>query len=494
MDCLRKANFFNLMKVSLFLFSFFVFFLNPILLKAATDSVQQRCWLKDNCQQSSGSWEKDILAGGCAKNPTNWSCQNCDDVGGQPTARCFAPSPSIPLEVGIPGVSERYCSSYVLGKEPTLCTTNQDCQQKGLGTCQPGIKGGFSGYLAAFYNFFIAALAVISVVMIMWGGFKRIMAAGNAESIKGANQTIMGAIVGLIIALISYSLLQLINPALVKNTMPGIEMIKPEVAGFCPKYNQAKSLYDVGYNYFECVGGSFDKLSCFKDEDCKPAPGESKNGTCVEKHASGSPGNSCGKKFILGGSECIGLECQLSSQGCFKNSSRPGFPYACSNYLIAGKLTGIKVNYIKGSFICNDTNLVSDISSPNAIENVEKIDVEDRSYYTIQDIWEVDSNVPRRIADCNNHGGFKGIALFIERESEGFDDWYAVDASTCGTTTKRLVDKSYNDDPTALSSLSGLIDWTQIDKAKLFQPFDNNGNIVSVNCDLFITDKEFPDR
>jgi D-alanyl-D-alanine dipeptidase len=70
-------------------------------------------------------------------------------------------------------------------------------------------------YLAVFYQFFVAALAVIAVVMVMWGGFKRIMAAGSAERIKDANDTIFSALSGLVLALVSYSLLQLINPQLV---------------------------------------------------------------------------------------------------------------------------------------------------------------------------------------------------------------------------------------------------------------------------------------
>ncbi|MBI5733628.1 MAG: D-alanyl-D-alanine carboxypeptidase family protein [Candidatus Kerfeldbacteria bacterium] len=70
-------------------------------------------------------------------------------------------------------------------------------------------------YIGGFYKFFVGFMAVVAVVMIMWGGFKRIMAAGNAENVKNANGTIFAAIIGLVITLISYTLLNLINPALV---------------------------------------------------------------------------------------------------------------------------------------------------------------------------------------------------------------------------------------------------------------------------------------
>ncbi len=73
----------------------------------------------------------------------------------------------------------------------------------------------FAEYVGGFYKFFIAMIAVVAVVMTMWGGFKRIMAAGNAEKISSANGTIGSALVGLLITLLSYTLLNLLNPALV---------------------------------------------------------------------------------------------------------------------------------------------------------------------------------------------------------------------------------------------------------------------------------------
>ncbi|MBU1039034.1 pilin [Patescibacteria group bacterium] len=488
-----------------FFFSLVLFFIFSYSAKAAAgDFVQQRCWFEDNCKEGKGLWEKDpsVLPGGCAANPTNISCQNCDEVGGQATARCFAPSPSIPLQVGIPGVSEKFCSSYTLGEEPTSCSTDQDCQQKGLGFCRPGITGGFPGYLAAFYKFFIGFLAVAAVVMIMWGGFKRIAAAGSAETIKNANSTIISAIVGLVIALMSYSLLQLVNPALVKNTLPGIEMVKPEIFGFCPAYQEAKSLYNAGYTYYECVGGSFDRLPCFKDEDCKPAAGETKNGTCVERQGKNSPSSSCGKKLVLSTGECTGLECQETGQGCFKNSSREGFPYACSSYMLKGKLVGIEVNRLDALLICNNGDKVGfdcGMMKPNGTIS-DTMDVENNGYYTLTGCWS--GLTLKNTNHCAAAGGVKGLALLVERESDGCDDWYAIDASTCGTISKKILDNNgigvtrwHSGYPIcALDLLADDIDYTKVSADKLFQPFDSNGKMQPIACDLNITDTEFPDR
>lgn len=42
---------------------------------------------------------------------------------------------------------------------------------------------------------------IIAIVMIIWGGFRMIISQGNPESIKEARQTILYAIIGLIVAI-----------------------------------------------------------------------------------------------------------------------------------------------------------------------------------------------------------------------------------------------------------------------------------------------------
>jgi len=86
----------------------------------------------------------------------------------------------------------------------------------------------FAQYVSGFYKFFVGFMVVVAVVMIMWGGFKRIMAAGSAEKTKDANDTIFAAIIGLVITLISYTLLNLINPQLVNLKTLAIQSIKAE--------------------------------------------------------------------------------------------------------------------------------------------------------------------------------------------------------------------------------------------------------------------------
>jgi len=70
-------------------------------------------------------------------------------------------------------------------------------------------------YIAAIYQYMVGAATLLTVVMIMYGGFRWITAAGDAGKIGQARETIVSAVIGLAIALGSYTILALINPDLV---------------------------------------------------------------------------------------------------------------------------------------------------------------------------------------------------------------------------------------------------------------------------------------
>ncbi len=194
------------------------------------------CWTKDQCENANPPGDFDSSG---KDSPT------CQSFNGQPTGRCFVRTPSIKLQVPIPGLGST-------------------------------VEGGFPGYLAAFYKFFVAMLAVSAVVMVMWGGFKRIMAAGSPEKMKDANDAIVSAITGLILALVSYSLLNLINPKLVNSTHLNIDKVKSQIlVNWCPD----------------------------------PDPSDSRI------HYQ------CGDQASIGGQACVGSVCLEGTGGCYKTGS-----------------------------------------------------------------------------------------------------------------------------------------------------------------------------
>ncbi len=86
----------------------------------------------------------------------------------------------------------------------------------------PGFLGGpISGesvaqYIQAVFILFIWVVGILATVMVVYGGIRWVTAAGNAGRINDARDIINNAIIGVILALVSVVLLNLINPQLTK--------------------------------------------------------------------------------------------------------------------------------------------------------------------------------------------------------------------------------------------------------------------------------------
>ncbi len=74
----------------------------------------------------------------------------------------------------------------------------------------------FAKYIVAIYNWSIRAIVLLAIIMIMVAGSKWMWAGGNAAAITQAKNQITSALIGLVIAIGSYTLLNFINPSLVR--------------------------------------------------------------------------------------------------------------------------------------------------------------------------------------------------------------------------------------------------------------------------------------
>lgn len=83
----------------------------------------------------------------------------------------------------------------------------------------------YANYIKTIYEFGVAGAGVIAVVMIMVGGIMWVVAAGNPTKIGQAKEYITNAIIGILLVLGSYTLLQTINPELVKLRVPVLKSI-----------------------------------------------------------------------------------------------------------------------------------------------------------------------------------------------------------------------------------------------------------------------------
>ena len=82
-------------------------------------------------------------------------------------------------------------------------------------------------YIRAIYIYFVWTVSIVAVIMVMYGGIRWVTAAGNPGQIKDARDIIDSAVIGVIIALASIVLLNIINPRLTNLYVPGLAKVKP---------------------------------------------------------------------------------------------------------------------------------------------------------------------------------------------------------------------------------------------------------------------------
>lgn len=81
-------------------------------------------------------------------------------------------------------------------------------------------------YITAIYNYGIGIVGIVSAVVMMFGGFLWLVAGGDSGKVSEAKEWIKSALVGLILVLLSYTILLTINPDLVEFQPLNITTIK----------------------------------------------------------------------------------------------------------------------------------------------------------------------------------------------------------------------------------------------------------------------------
>lgn len=108
---------------------------------------------------------------------------------------CFAPQPDINLQVSIGGYKVE----------------------------------GIEQYIVRIYSYFVGITGVVAGIMIIWAGVKWLTSGGIPDRISDAKKKIGNALIGMVLVLGSYVILQTINPALVNLRLPPVKMAREVV-------------------------------------------------------------------------------------------------------------------------------------------------------------------------------------------------------------------------------------------------------------------------
>jgi len=86
----------------------------------------------------------------------------------------------------------------------------------------------FPKYVRAIYQFGVWTAVVLSILMVMVGGFQWSVAGGSSERVSNAKSTVSHALVGVTLALFSYGMLVMLNPRTVNLDRLEIDLITAE--------------------------------------------------------------------------------------------------------------------------------------------------------------------------------------------------------------------------------------------------------------------------
>lgn len=299
-------------------------------------------------------------------------------------------------------------------------------------------------FIKSMYRYIIFVAGILAAAMLVVAGFQWVASGGNSDAISSAKNRIAGALSGLVLLLVSYVVLNTVNPYLVNFRLPQIWLINNQgMAEYCSALKESDKV--------EYIGNSTDKISQ-----------ETKTAKFKEGSFSVNPVDAeCGKQYVFrsgGGQSCRGTACQTGNvclrklesteESCFQgniggritNSALVDSAINNANSWVADLLadgvsnfwefpwvpdTGVLDN-IRVLYVCQD-GVLDDVDSSYNLESSLKTASQ---IYTIS-VSESDLN--EGMNSCSEHGGFKGFALRIDLNNP--NDVVEDEAHVVGRTT-----------------------------------------------------------
>ena len=96
------------------------------------------------------------------------------------------------------------------------CSTPQECAKQGVESAKTGGENtNEKDVIQSIVNLLLYITGAVAVIMIVIGGIKYVTSGGDSSQTKSAKDTILYAVVGLIIAIIAYAVVNFVIGAFV---------------------------------------------------------------------------------------------------------------------------------------------------------------------------------------------------------------------------------------------------------------------------------------
>ncbi|MFH0857189.1 MAG: hypothetical protein V1848_00375 [Candidatus Magasanikbacteria bacterium] len=391
------------MKYLIFLFSIF-YFLIPICVHATID---QRCFTKDQCV------EYNMTNGDMTREEANES-----------------------FKVGTADITNACGTKDALGRDMGFCLPVVSTKTQ-VGFGQDNQFDNFGIFIQKMYKYGIASAILIGILMIIFAGLQWTASGGNPENITSAKKKIYGALGGITIAVLSYTILNTINSNLVQLKLPEVWLINQQ--GLSPVYcknlqsgmlAQAVSLEDK-----LVLNGEANQIQALREQNIKP---DTKYDTIKENAQ-------CGFDYYVegtGGMTCRGQKCQ-DGYVCYVQipkhytfSTNVSKAYNLTRYFDMPNHVMETLPYCRegtiGGIIYNSNQLAKGImGDASLVEDVGSILTEWWGWPWIHPKYESE-NFFRIIAGCQ------------DGHIETLEAQYIVNPTTSGNIDKKLKQQEYS--------------------------------------------------
>lgn len=102
------------------------------------------------------------------------------------------------------------CTMATLCAGKAMALTVREGAEAARAEGMPAELVGVDGVFTRITNTVLYVVGVISVVMLIWGGLRYIMSGGDSKKITDAKNTILYAIIGLIIAVLAFAIVNFV--------------------------------------------------------------------------------------------------------------------------------------------------------------------------------------------------------------------------------------------------------------------------------------------
>lgn len=124
-------------------------------------------------------------------------------------------APLMAVGVGMMVPASTYAQSDTVTCDTTdlSVTSGKDCSH-GKGT--PTSLFGDGGIFQTIVNIFLFVIGAIAVIMLIYGGIRYTISGGDSKNVTAAKDTILYAIVGIVVAILAYAIVNFVIGGLIK--------------------------------------------------------------------------------------------------------------------------------------------------------------------------------------------------------------------------------------------------------------------------------------